>query len=128
MSIWDVAHGASFAIPRRLLNLQSFSGTVRVGMVPEVLVKELPGTFSATWVHTPTEVVASLNESFGPVWEECGEFGTLGESCFFPLWYPALIFALAGVGVLRFRRQFSIRSALVAVSVVAALLGVAVTM
>lgn len=26
-----------------------------------------------------------------------------------PLWYPALIFALAGVGVLRFRRQFSIR-------------------
>ena len=45
-----------------------------------------------------------------------------------PLWYIALIFALAGVGVLRFRRQFSIRSALVAVSVVAALLGMAVAL
>ena len=44
----------------------------------------------------------------------------------FPLWYPALIFALAGVGVLRFRRQFSIRSALVAIGVLALLLGMAV--
>ena len=45
---------------------------------------------------------------------------------YLPIWYPALVFALAGVGVIRFRRQFSIRSALVAVSVVAALLGMAV--
>ena len=45
---------------------------------------------------------------------------------YFPLWYPALIFSLAGVGVLRFRRRFSIRSALIAVSVVAALPGMAV--
>jgi len=49
-----------------------------------------------------------------------------GIAVYFPLWYPALVFALAGVGVLRFRRQFSIRSALVAVSVVAALLGMTV--
>ena len=41
---------------------------------------------------------------------------------YFPLWYPALVFALAGVGVIRFRRQFSIRSALIAFAVVAALL------
>ena len=46
--------------------------------------------------------------------------------CHFPLWYPALIFALACVGVLRFRRQFTIRSALVATTVVAALIGMAV--
>jgi len=45
---------------------------------------------------------------------------------FFPLWYPALIFALAGVGALRLRRQFSIRSALICLTVVAALLGMAV--
>jgi hypothetical protein len=49
-----------------------------------------------------------------------------GRTIYFPGWYPALIFALAGVGVLRFRRQFSIRSALIAVTVVAALLGMAV--
>ncbi len=47
---------------------------------------------------------------------------------FFPQWYASLIFALAGVAVLRFRRQFSIRSTLVAVSVVAALLGMAVVL
>ena len=49
-----------------------------------------------------------------------------GSALYLPLWYPALIFALAGVGVLRFRRQFSIRSALVAIGVLALLLGMAV--
>ncbi|QDT74035.1 hypothetical protein [Lacipirellula limnantheis] len=45
-----------------------------------------------------------------------------------PLIFAALIFALAGVGVLRFRRQFSIRSALICVSVVALLLGMVVAL
>ena len=43
----------------------------------------------------------------------------------FPLWYPALIFALAGVASLRLGR-FTIRSAIIATSVVAVLLGMAV--
>ncbi|WP_168206986.1 hypothetical protein [Lacipirellula limnantheis] len=47
---------------------------------------------------------------------------------FLPLWYSALIFALAGVGVIRFRRQFSIRSALIAFAVVAALLAMPLTL
>ncbi|WP_145434263.1 hypothetical protein [Lacipirellula limnantheis] len=47
---------------------------------------------------------------------------------FCPLWYPALIFALAGVGVICFRRQFSIRSALIAFAVVAALLAMPLTL
>jgi hypothetical protein len=46
----------------------------------------------------------------------------------FPLWYPALVFALAGVGVLRFHRHFSVRSALITISVVAALLGMIVAL
>jgi hypothetical protein len=45
---------------------------------------------------------------------------------FFPLWYPALIFALAGVGVLRLGRRFTLRSAIIATTVVAGLLGMAV--
>jgi hypothetical protein len=57
-----------------------------------------------------------------------GYFRVSANEVSFPLWYPALIFALAGVGVLRFRRQFSIRSALVAVTVVAALLGMVVAL
>jgi hypothetical protein len=57
---------------------------------------------------------------------EEGHFASIGIGVMFPLWYPALIFALAGVGILRFRRQFSICSALTCVSVVALLLGMVV--
>lgn len=51
-----------------------------------------------------------------------------GAEVYFPLWYPALLFALAGVGILRFRRQFSIGSALISLTVVAALLGMIVAL
>ena len=57
-----------------------------------------------------------------------GNFGQEGESYFFPLWYPALVFALAGVAALRYRRQFTIRSAIVATTVVAVLLGIVVAL
>jgi hypothetical protein len=58
--------------------------------------------------------------------QKMGIFGVISPFCYFPLWYPTLIFGLAGVGVLRFSRQFSIRSALVATTVIAALIGMAV--
>ena len=54
--------------------------------------------------------------------------GQTGAYRYFPLWYPSLILVLAGVGVLRFRRQFSIRSAMICLTVAAALLGIAVVM
>jgi hypothetical protein len=44
----------------------------------------------------------------------------------FPLWYPALIFALSGVALLRLGRRFTLRSAIIATTVVAGLLGMAV--
>jgi hypothetical protein len=65
---------------------------------------------------------------FTAIIRQQGRFGTMGPSVYFPLWYPALIFALAGVAALRFRRQFTIRSALIAVTVVAALLGMVVAL
>ena len=49
-----------------------------------------------------------------------------GEFVFFPLWYPALTFALAGVAALRLGRRFTLRSAIIATTVVAAILGMAV--
>jgi hypothetical protein len=63
-----------------------------------------------------------------PPWTEGQQsaFGRTRMGFFFSLWYPAFLFALAGVGALRFRRQFSIRSAFIAVAVVAALLGMPV--
>ena len=73
---------------------------------------------------TPGHVV-----TFGAEVASGGRFRVIeNRVVYFPLWYPALIFALAGVAALRFRRQFSIRSALVCLTVVAALLGMAVAL
>lgn len=58
--------------------------------------------------------------------EKRGRFGYMGNAIYFPLWYAALIFALAGVASLRLGRRFTIRSALIATTVVAGLLGMAV--
>ena len=56
-----------------------------------------------------------------------GHFGMLGfHFVHFPLWYPALVFALAGVAVLRLGRRFTLRSAIIATTIVAGLLGMAV--
>jgi len=57
-----------------------------------------------------------------------GIFGARSRYIYFPLWYPALIFALAGVAALRLGRRFTIRSAIIATTVVASLLGIAVTL
>ena len=75
---------------------------------------------------TPNEIdsnfykLNALPPHFGEVTQFCGysEFRV-------PLWYPALIFAFAGVGILRVGR-FTLRSALIATTVVAKLLGMAV--
>jgi hypothetical protein len=53
-------------------------------------------------------------------------FGRLPFGIYFPLWYPSLIFALAGVASLRLGRRFTLRSAIIAMTVVAGLLGIAV--
>lgn len=55
-------------------------------------------------------------------------FGHTARSCYFPLWFPALVFTLAGVGVLRLGRRFTIRSAIIATTVVAGLLGIVVAL
>ena len=55
-------------------------------------------------------------------------FGTAPQAIFFPLWYPAIVFAFAAVGTLRIGQRFTIRSALFATTVVAVLLGIVVTL
>jgi hypothetical protein len=59
---------------------------------------------------------------------ESGRFSVYNRTILFPLWYPALIFALAGIAALRLGRRFTLRSALVATTVVAGLLGMAVAL
>ena len=82
------------------------------------------GQFSSIFVTEPRNEFADEHLQFKL--RELGRFGTTETALHFPLWYPALILALAGVGVLRFRRQFSIRSALIATTVIASLVGLAV--
>ncbi|WP_428304343.1 hypothetical protein [Lacipirellula sp.] len=60
--------------------------------------------------------------------EKHGRFHAHGMSAHFPLWYPALAFALAALTAIRIGRQFTPRSALVGTSVVAAILGMAVAL
>jgi len=45
-----------------------------------------------------------------------------------PIWYASLIFALAGVAAIKLGRRFTLRSAIIATTVVAGLLGMAVGM
>jgi hypothetical protein len=55
-------------------------------------------------------------------------FGRRHRGFYWPHWYPALIFAIAGVGALRLGRRFTLRSAIIATTVVSGLLGMAVGM
>jgi len=55
-------------------------------------------------------------------------FSTVPAIVYFPFWYPALLFALAGIGLLRLGRRFTLRSAMIATTVVAGLLGMAVAL
>jgi hypothetical protein len=55
--------------------------------------------------------------------ESKGRFGAVDDAIYFPLWYATLVFALAAVAAIRIGRQFTLRSALAGMSVVAALLG-----
>jgi hypothetical protein len=60
--------------------------------------------------------------------ERKGKFGVYSSGLHFPLWYPALVFAIAAVAAIRVGRQFTLRSALVGMSVVAVLLGMVVAL
>ena len=87
---------------------------------------------SKPWLYSTSRISGSERAHKESFVTKQGYFSAVkyggGMAIYFPLWYPALIFALAGVAVLRFRRQFSIRSALVCLTVVAALLGMVVAL
>jgi hypothetical protein len=55
-----------------------------------------------------------------------GLFGRDDNGVYFPLRYAALVSALAGVAALRLGRRFTLRSAIIATTVLAGLLGMAV--
>ena len=85
------------------------------------------------WEHTsePMYIEYRISVMHRPKFETSSRPVPLAQnrmyySCHFPLWYSSLIFAFAGVGIIRFRRQFSIRSALIVTTIAATLIGMAV--
>ncbi|MBL9162088.1 MAG: hypothetical protein JNL18_05020 [Planctomycetaceae bacterium] len=100
------------------IHFAAFRGSVCIGPMnaPQV---------GMAWRHEPIVVPKSIHNSaearFGP-----SQFGRYRSDYYFPLWYPALVFALAGIASLRLGRRFTLRSAIIATTIVAGLLGMAV--
>lgn len=116
---WEILHGPTHLTQGQMLNLQSWSGTAIVMLVSELQL----GQRALAWKYTPVRPPNSRQDSLPDLLKTQGPFGIVGRAVYFPLWYPALVFALAGVGALRLGRRFTLRSAIVVTTVVAGLLG-----
>jgi hypothetical protein len=104
--------------PGWLLDFQAQGGTLHIARHRAPSNLKYAVHFASSELHEPmyTEVDSGPGR-----W-----FGLYERETYFPLWYPALIFALAGVATLRLGRRFTLRSAIIATTVVAGLLGMAV--
>ena len=123
---YDLLTGPCPVSPRRQMTIDSMVGTIGVDVWPEDLTSQYRTKESSHWRHdeSPNETaMRRLHQNrYG------GEhFGVNGTAIHFPIWYPALVFALAGVSILRVGR-FTIRSALVGMTIVAVLLGMVVVL
>ena len=134
MTTRDILAGPSFLVPTRAFYFETFDGVISTTFQTEA--KSHPAVvrkWSRWYPSYPNRTNPDSEWRRRQIRERAARHGIIGVSddaacVYFPLWYPALVFALAGVGVLRFRRQFSIRSAIVVVSVVAVLLGIIVAL
>lgn len=122
---WTSANSSNvFAVRCYAVNTESISGVTLLGYSSEMPTNNPRPSFALTNVVIQGEPLRYFRE----LRKRQGQFGGTPGRVYFPLWYPALVFALAAVGVIRFRRQFRIRSALIGLSVVAALLGMVVAL
>lgn len=124
---WDMLLGPSHVVPSGVMSLYSCAG---VGAI-QLLARNTIGSSGSEWAYANTQPARGEYDRIAQHVKSKGQFDVYANEPIaygvrFPLWYASLIFGLAGVGVLRIRRQFSIRSALVATTVVAALIGMAV--
>ena len=101
------------------LSIQSYGG--------RVVIHDAPGPRPYPRWHRLQQTDESL-QSHSKHMSKRARLGLYHTGVHFPHWFASLIFALAGVGALCFRRQFSIRAALICVTVVALLLGMVVAL
>ena len=109
-------HTIGPSVGKWLLEATSFQGAATVSLRERT---HLHGVNLEMWLESVPHQMLMLAEK-----QEA--FRLLPNGIRFPLWYPALVFALAAGGVLRLGQRFTIRSALIATTVVAALLGMMV--
>ena len=133
MKTRDILAGPSFIAPTRVLYFETFDGVISTTFQTEA--KSHPAVNSKWHRWYPSYPDKSNPDSEWRrrmIRDRAARLGIMGVSddaacLYFPLWYPALVFVLAGVGILRFGR-FTIRSALVGITVVAVLLGMVVAL
>lgn len=123
MSTWDVLIAPTALTHGRHATVVLSRGRVDV----TVQSKEITAKHGLTrpgWSHEQTADVEFIQDWNEPL-SYAGSFGQGRRSFYFPLWFPALIFGLASIGIMRVGR-FTIRSALLVTTVVAALFGMVV--
>jgi hypothetical protein len=85
-------------------------------------------SFGSTWRYTPFDRTIPSQKEVRKLTQASGYFGIVRNLYYFPLWYSALLFALAAVAAIRVGRRFTLRSTIVATTIVAALLGMVVAL
>jgi hypothetical protein len=115
----DIWVGPSYLLPDRSLVFETFDSTAATTWVH----RRASSPTAPSWEHTLHSVG---DGDFDRLRQKMStRFGLLGRLAYFPLWYAALVFALAGFGPLRLGRRFTGRSAIIATTVVAGLLEMA---
>ena len=107
-----------------LLQLTSFRGSCDIQASTGLRYMGGPITMS----HSSIKVDYPLSPGLGVDRGQSRQFRVGPWSIVFPHWFAALVFALAGIGALRFGRRFTLRSAMIATTVVAGLLGMIVSL
>jgi hypothetical protein len=78
---------------------------------------------SDNWVVKSAPLLAERLRTHAANVEAEGRFALGAGHTRFPLWYPALVSAFAGIGAIRLGRRFTLRSAIVVTTIAAGLLG-----
>lgn len=123
---YDLLVGPCPISPKRQMTVDSMVGTIGVEVWPENVTSQYRSRLSTHWRHDESPNEAAMRRLHQNRYG--GEhFGVNGTAIHFPLWYSAFAFALASVAAMRVG-SFTIRSALIATTIVAALLGMVVTL
>ena len=99
-SYQDMVVGPAYILPATGLFIESSGRIVTVSL----LLQGGDRLYPSEWHRLSNEIDADHLEGIQHVTRRLGRFEFSRGNLFFPLWYPALIFALAGVAALCFRR------------------------